>query len=1365
MKMTCSYALALVFLSTFAGDVSAQFSPPSSGLVAWWRGEGNANDSSGNGHDGTLLNGAAFDTGRFGQAFSFLGSQNRVFVPDSNDFKLTNSLTISAWVFPKLDSWVVIYRGGRSFSPYALEMDNAGNFAFFISGSSANDQLSVPIALNQWKQVTGTLDGLTGEMRLYFDGLLVAHKITQVRPRAEIDTNTPPPLAGVFIGNATDGNNPFIGLVDEVLLYSRALSAAEVQGLVSQGAPFIISQSTNQTVAVGDSALFRVSISGGQPLSYQWSLGGSNVAGATTSNLTLANVQIAQAGSYSVQVANSLGTTSSAPAVLTVNTQLRSYVPLQPGLVAWWRGENNGNDNSGNGHDGMLRDGGGYTVGDFGQAFSFLGNHNRLLVPDSEDFNLTNSLTLAAWIYIRANSYAIIQRANTGFSPYSLGLDGGGHVTFGLNSGQAAISAPIPNNQWKHVAATLDGSSGQFRLYIDGILVNSQTTSVRPASLDSSQQPLVSIGNVPYSGGFPFIGFIDEVLVYSRALSSQEVRALVQGPPAITLQPVDQTAWSGDTVAFTVAATGTAPLGYQWLLNGTNLDGATASSLVFTNVQAPQAGSYSVQVTNAAGATNSVSAALTVNPQPYPFSVPGTGLVAWWRAENNANDSSGNSHHGALVSVVNFDTGKFGRAFSIAGNGNRVLVPDSPDFKLTNSLSISAWVYPKANSWVILQRTGGQTAAYSFQLDDAGHFAFTITGSSGQDTLSAPIAFNQWVQLSATLDGATGDMRLYFNGSVAAEKLTSVRPRGDIDPLNQPTISIGNTPDGSFPFIGLIDEVLVYSRALSHAEIQGLALIPPSPPVITTQPASQTIIVGGTAAFSVVADGAPPPGYQWLFNGASLAGATSSRLTISNAQRSNAGTYAVVVTNSLGSVTSSNATLTVNFAPAVVRVLSTTNVGGSTVSVPVVLTANGNETALGFSLNFTPSRLSYSDTALGSGATGATLLVNSSQTTTGRLGIALSLPAGETFAPGDKQVVLVHFTGAVQANDVSSAITFGDSPIIRQLSDVNGASLPVNFVSGTVTLTANDFEADVSPRPTGDKRVTVTDWVLIGRFAARLDSPTNASEFQRADCAPRATLGNGNITVSDWVQAGRYVAGFDPLTPVGGPTAYLLTRAPLASSGSKGPSSKRKLQVVNTTMAQGQPGSTSVNLRAQGDENAVAFSLSFDPSQFSFVDATLGSGASTATLNLNTIEAGLGRLAAVLSLPSGTSFPAGTREVLKVRLQPSRNASGSYALSLLDQPVLRETSDATANTLVTDYIDGSVTVNPSPFLSISQDGVNLTLKWADWASGYTLQESTGPLSAAQVWSNLSPTQTVVNREVVVVLPLAASPKFYRLYKP
>jgi hypothetical protein len=71
------------------------------------------------------------------------------------------------------------------------------------------------------------------------------------------------------------------------------------------------------------------------------------------------------------------------------------------------------------------------------------------------------------------------------------------------------------------------------------------------------------------------------------------------------------------------------------------------------------------------------------------------------------------------------------------------------------------------------------------------------------------------------------------------------------------------------------------------------------------------ISAGGTASFSVTASGYPAPTYQWLQNGAILFGATNATLTITNAPAGDATTYSVVVTNSAGSMNSSNASLTV----------------------------------------------------------------------------------------------------------------------------------------------------------------------------------------------------------------------------------------------------------------------------------------------------------------------------------------------------------------------------------------------------------------------------------------------------------------------
>ncbi len=87
-------------------------------------------------------------------------------------------------------------------------------------------------------------------------------------------------------------------------------------------------------------------------------------------------------------------------------------------------------------------------------------------------------------------------------------------------------------------------------------------------------------------------------------------------------------------------------------------------------------------------------------------------------------------------------------------------------------------------------------------------------------------------------------------------------------------------------------------------------------PSIVTQPQSQTVTTGTNVTLSVVASGSPSPACQWYKDNIIIAGATTSTLTLSNAQSVNAGTYKVTLTNASGTVTSSNATLTINAAPS-----------------------------------------------------------------------------------------------------------------------------------------------------------------------------------------------------------------------------------------------------------------------------------------------------------------------------------------------------------------------------------------------------------------------------------------------------------------
>ena len=111
----------------------------------------------------------------------------------------------------------------------------------------------------------------------------------------------------------------------------------------------------------------------------------------------------------------------------------------------------------------------------------------------------------------------------------------------------------------------------------------------------------------------------------------------------------------------------------------------------------------------------------------------------------------------------------------------------------------------------------------------------------------------------------------------------------------------------------------------------------PSPPSITTHPTSQTKVVGDSVTFSVVASGTGLS-YQWQKGGANITGATGASYTKTNLQTTDGGSYACIVTNAGGSVTSNSATLTVNLAPPSITThpSNQTKVVGESVTFSVV---------------------------------------------------------------------------------------------------------------------------------------------------------------------------------------------------------------------------------------------------------------------------------------------------------------------------------------------------------------------------------------------------------------------------------------------
>ncbi len=176
----------------------------------------------------------------------------------------------------------------------------------------------------------------------------------------------------------------------------------------------------------------------------------------------------------------------------------------------------------------------------------------------------------------------------------------------------ALTAGPVVNNTWIHLAATYDGTTACF--YANGSLA----ATARVAFRRNDTFPLrIGAGATEGAGAYWFPGRVDDVRVYRVALDAAHVWALCADPPVIsdiTAQSVSVTV--GCNAAFSVAATGTVPLSYQWRYNGANIGGATTSSYTLSNVQPADAGSYSVVVSNIAGTVTNSDAVLTINVAP-----------------------------------------------------------------------------------------------------------------------------------------------------------------------------------------------------------------------------------------------------------------------------------------------------------------------------------------------------------------------------------------------------------------------------------------------------------------------------------------------------------------------------------------------------------------------------------------------------------------------------------------------------------------------------------------------------------------------------------------------------------------------------
>ena len=178
----------------------------------------------------------------------------------------------------------------------------------------------------------------------------------------------------------------------------------------------------------------------------------------------------------------------------------------------------------------------------------------------------------------------------------------------------------------------------------------------------------------------------------------------------------------------------------------------------------------------------------------------------------------------------------------------------------------------------------------------------------------------------------------------------------------------------------------------------------------------------------------------------------------------------------------------------------------------------------------------------------------------------------------------------------------------------------------------------------------------------------------------------------------------------------------------------RALEIQGLVIFQGQTGSALVNLEAQGNENGVGFSLSFDPSVVTYTGVSLGTDASSAAMDVNANQTANGRVGIILALPTDVSFRAGTRQLVKVNFQAVTAASVESVIAFTDQPVPRDVSDTNALSLVTTYVNATISLNPQPpAVTVSQNG---SLVAAGTAATFTAAATgSGPLSYQWQFNN------------------------------
>ena len=779
-------------------------------------------DSSGFGNTGALTDTAWNATGRYGKALTFNGTSSSVNVVDNNSLDLTNRMTLEAWVRPTTSAgWQTVLlkeNPAQSDLVYALYGNDpaAGAAAYLRSGSATTSATNTTrLPLNTWTHVAATYDG--SNIRLYQNGTLVTTKAFT----GTMANSTGPLRIG---GNSVWGEW-FQGSIDEVRVYNRALSAAEI--------------ATDSTTPIASDA---VPPSAPGTLTATGSLGGVTLSwGAATDNVGVVRYdvhrgttpgftpaaanRIAQpttttyqdnvaAGTYYYRVvaADAGGNVGPASNEAT-GTATADQPPSAPGTLsavgglgrvtlAWGAAT----DDVGVARYDVYR---GTTPG-FTPAAA-----NRIAQPTTT----TYQDNVAAGTYY----YRVIAADTAGQSGAASNEATGTAAADQPPSAPGTLSATgsLGRVTLSWGAAADDVGVARYDVYRGG------NPGFTPASANRIAQPATTTYQDNVAAGTYYYRVIAVDTTAQSGPASNEATGVstadTTAPTVSVTSPLNGATVNGSVAVAANASDDVGVAGVQFRIDSTNLAtedttspyGATWDSRTVSN------GVHTVTAVarDAAGNTATTSVAVTVN------NAAPTGLVAAFGFNEGTGtataDTSGLANNGTATNTTWNAAGRFGQALTFNGTSSSVTVADSNSLDLASTLTVEAWVNPTVNTgWrtILLKENPARSdLAYGLygSAQSAGAGGWVVTGSgyvTGAAENTTRLTAGTWTHVAMTYDGA--NIRLYQNGTLIATRART----GAIAATTGPLRIGGNSIWGEW-FQGSIDEVRAYNRVLTAAEI------------------------------------------------------------------------------------------------------------------------------------------------------------------------------------------------------------------------------------------------------------------------------------------------------------------------------------------------------------------------------------------------------------------------------------------------------------------------------------------------------------------------------------------------------------------